>query len=441
MKAQVESISPVKSKLTIQVPPEELAREEEQAFRDLRRTVSIPGFRKGKVPLPVLKRIYGERVRSDVVGRVIEKSYYDALRQEEIIPVADADIQLQDASEQAGVSYTAVVEVRPKVEPRGHKGLGLKKERVSVEETEVAGRLEGLRTQRATFEPAEEGREASMGDMVIMDYEGTLNGEPFEGGKGEGRSLILGSGSLIPGFEEGLVGTKAGEERNLDLRFPDDYRAEELAGRETRFRVAVKELKVRRLPEVDAEFAKEAAGVETVEELRNRIREVIEAEKRSGVERAFRDRVIDTLLEANPFEVPETLVRNQQTYSLDRLRADLGQRGMDPEALGIDRPDVQEVHRRAAERSVRWAFLLRAIAEAEGLTVTDEDVDARVRAIAEADGRPYATVRAFFEEEDRLDSLRSHLLDTKVHEFVVAAATVEEVDAAQEKAGEEALHA
>jgi trigger factor len=433
----MESISPVKRKLTIQVPPEELAREEEQAFKDLRRTVSVPGFRKGKVPLPVLKRLYGDRVHSDVVGRVVEKSYYEALRQEEIVPVSDADIQLQDASTQAGVSYTAVIEIRPKVEPRGYTGLTLKKERVSIEEPEVEARLESLRSQRATFEPAEESRAVETGDMVVMDYEGTVNGETFEGGKGEGRTLIVGSGSLIPGFEEGLVGAKAGEERELDLQFPEDYRAEELAGKEARFRVSVKELKVRRLPEVDDEFAKEAAGVDTVEELRGRVREVIEADKRGSVERAFRDRVIDALLGANPFEVPETLVRNQQTYSLDRLRTDLSQRGMDPEALGIDRPDVQEVHRRAAERSVRWAFLLRAIAEAEGLTVTDEEVEARVRAIAEADGRPYATVRAFFDEDERLDSLRSHLLETKVIEHVVSSGTIEEVDAMEPAEGEE----
>jgi len=429
VKAQVESISPVKRKLTVQVPPEDVAREEDAAFKDLRRTVSVPGFRKGKVPLPVLKRMYGDRVRSDVVGRVIEKSYYDVLRQEDIVPVSDADIQLQEASAEAGVAFTAVVEIRPTVEPRGYQGLTLQKERVSVEETEVEARLDGLRSQRATYEPAEEGRAVESGDMVVMDYQGTLDGEPFEGGDGENRTVIVGSGSLIPGFEEGLQGAIAGEERTLDLTFPEDYRAEDVAGKAAQFRVTVKEVKVRRLPEVDDEFAKEVAGVETVEQLRARIREVAEGEKRNNVERAFRDRVIDTLLAANPFEVPEALVRNQQTFSLDRLRTDLAQRGLDPQALGIDRPEVQEVHRRSAERSVRWAFLLRAIAEKEELTVGDGDVDARIRAIAEADGRPHSVVRSFFEEDDRLESLRSHLLDTKVIEHVVASASVEEVDA------------
>ncbi len=438
MKAHLESISPVKSKLTIEVPPEEVSQEEEALFRDLRRSVAVPGFRKGKAPLHVLKRIYGERIRSDAVGRLIEKTYYDALRQEQIIPVNDADIELQEASPEKGIAYTAVVEVRPKVEVRGYTGLSLKREKVVVDETEVGARLDGLRSQRATFEPAPEGHVLAQGDMVVMDYLGTVEGEPFEGGKGEDRTVILGSGSLIPGFEEGIVGAVAGEERTVDVQFPEDYRAEHLAGKAARFEIKVKEAKIRSLPEVDDEFAKEAAGVDTVDALKARVREVIEAEKRTRAERAFRERVMDALLGANPFEVPESMVRNQQTFSLDRLRRDLTQRGMDPEALGIGRPDVQEVHRRAAERSVRWAFLLRAIAEAESLQVTDADLEARLRAIAEEDGRPYAAVRSFFDEDDRLDTLRSHLLDSKVIDFVVASSTVEEVEGLdQEEARDE----
>jgi len=428
MKAHLESISPVKSKLTIEVPPEEVSQEEDALFRDLRRSAAVPGFRKGKAPLHVLKRMYGERIRSDAVGRLIEKTYYDALRQEKIIPVNDADIELQDASPEKGISYTAVVEVRPKVEARGYTGLRLKREKVVIDETETAARLDGLRAQRATFEPAPEGHVIAQGDMVVMDYVGTVDGEPFEGGKGEDRTVILGSGSLIPGFEEGIVGAVAGEERSIDLTFPEDYRAEHVAGKAARFQITIKDAKIRSLPEVDDDFAKEVAGVESVDALKAKVREAIEAEKRTRAERAFRERVMDALLGANPFEVPESMVRNQQTFSLDRLRRDLTQRGMDPEGLGIDRPDVQEVHRRAAERSVRWAFLLRAIAEAESLQVTDEDLEVRLRAIAEEDGRPYAAVRSFFDEDDRLDTLRSHLLDSKVLDHVVASSTVEEVE-------------
>ncbi|MBE0617768.1 MAG: trigger factor, partial [Proteobacteria bacterium] len=438
MKSHVESISPVKSKLTIEVPPEEVLQEEEVLFRDLRRSAAVPGFRKGKAPVHVLKRLYGDRIRSDAVGRLIEKTYYDALRQEQIIPVNDADIELQEASPEKGISYTAVVEVRPKVQARGYTGLRLKKELAVVDESEVAARLDSLRSQRASFEPAPDGHVLGLGDMVVMDYAGTVEGEPFEGGKGEDRTVILGSGSLISGFEEGIVGAVAGEERTVDVTFPEDYRAENLAGKSARFQVIVKDAKIRHLPDVDDEFAKEVAGVDSLEALKARVREAVEAEKRTRAERAFRERVMDALLGANPFEVPESMVRNQQTFSIERLRRDLTQRGMDPEALGISRPDVQEVHRRAAERSVRWAFLLRAIAEAEALQVTDEDLEARIRAIAEEDGRPYSAVRSFFDEDDRLDTLRSHLLEGKVIDQVVASSSVEEVAGlGQEEANDE----
>lgn len=428
MNANVESISPVKSKLTIEVSPEEISQEEESILRDLRRTATVPGFRKGKAPPHVLKRIYGERVRSDVLGRLIEKTYREALRENKIVPVDDADIQIEEASAEKGISYTAVVEVRPKVKARAYTGLSLKKEKVGVEESEVDTRLEALRSQRATFEPAPEGHAAARGDMVVLDYRGSVGGEPFEGGTGQDRMVVLGSGTLIPGFEEGILGAGTGEERTVDVSFPDDYPNQALAGKPVQFQITVKEAKVRQLPEVDEDFAREVAGVESVDELRARLREAVEAEKRSRAERAFRERVMDTLLDANPFEVPESMVRSQQSFSLDRLRRDLSQRGMDPEALGIDRPDVQEVHRRAAERSVRWAFLLRAIAEAESLEVAEEDVETRIRAIAQEDGRPYAVVRGFFEEDDRIEGLRSHLLDEKVIAHVVASSTVDEVE-------------
>ncbi len=428
MKVQVESISPVKSKLAVEVPGEEVAREQEAAYRDLQRTVSVPGFRKGKAPRHVLQRLYGERVRSDVVGRVIEKAYYEALQSEQIVPVSDADIELQSVTDEGGVAFTAVVEIRPTVEPKGYSGLLLQKERVAVDAPEVEARLEALRSQRATFEPSADGHEVGQGDMVVIDYEGSVDGTPFAGGRGEDRTVIVGSGTLVPGFEEGILGMKAGEERTVTVQFPADYRAEELAGKEAAFRIALKDVKVRKLPELDDDFARDTAGAEGLDDLRAKVRASIEGEKASRVERQLRERTIDSVLDANPFEVPDSMVRSQQEFSLERLRRDLTQRGLDPEALGIERPDVQQFHRRAAERSVRWAFLLRALAAKEGVAVSDEDLDGRLRAIAEADGRPYEAIRAFFEQDDRMDALRSSMLESKVLERVLSTATVEEVE-------------
>lgn len=428
MKAQVESISPVKRKLTIQIPAQDVSREEQALLRELRARTTVPGFRKGKAPPEVIRRRYGDRIRSDVLERLVGTTLQDAVRQENLVPVSDPDIELQDYSPDTGIHYTVVMEVRPQVKPRGYTGLHLKKEKVAVADTEVEARIEALRAQHTTFEPGPEGHTLSRGDMAVLDYQGTVGGEPFEGGQARDRTIVLGSGAVLPGFEDGLLGAAAGEEREIDVAFPPDYPVAALAGRTARFEVSIKDVKIARLPEVDEDFAKEVAGVATAEELRERVREVIASDKRRRAEEAFRSRVIDALLEANPFEVPETLVRNQQAFSLDRMRRDLSSRGMDPTALGIGRAEVQEAHRRAAEYTVRWAFLLRAIAEAEGLDVTDEEVEERIRAIAEADGRPYAAVRKFFEEGDRLETLRSHLLDGKVVAHVVAASTVDEVE-------------
>lgn len=427
MKAQAESISPVKTRLAVEVSPEEVSQEEEAAFRELRRTATVPGFRKGKAPVATLKRLYGGRVRSDVITRLIEKSYYEALRQENIVPVSDADIQLSSGADDGGIAFTAVVETRPQVEPRGYDALVLTKERVEVSEVEVSARLEALRRERATYEPAPEGHVAANDDLVVIDYEGAIDGVPFEGGQGENRSIILGSGMFVPGFEDGLLGARPGDEPTVEVTFPEDYRAEELAGKAAKFSVRLKEVKVRQLPELDADLAREVADVESVEELTAKIREAIEAEKNSQAERGFRERTIDALLEANPFEVPESMVQRQQTHSLERLRSDLAQRGLDPEALGLDGDKLQESHRRAAERSVRWAFLLRAIADAEGIEVTDDDVEERIRTIAEADGRPVSVIRSFFDEEERRDGLRSSILERRVLDRVTESATVTEV--------------
>ncbi len=429
MKVQLEAISPVKTRLVVEVPPEEIAREEGAALGELQRTAAVRGFRKGKTPLSVIRRLYGERVRADIVGRVVEKTYIQALRDHQVQVVSDAEIEIQSESAEAGLSYTAVVDVRPQVEPRDPRGLAFQKERVRVEEPEVEARLEAVRHQRATYAPAPADHPVAVGDMVTIDFEGAVGGVPFPGGKGTDRTLTIGSGMFIPGFEEGLLGASAGETRTVEVTFPEDYRATELAGKGAAFRIDVKEVKVRQLPEVDADFAHEVAGVDTVEALRERIRGALEAEQGQRAEQRFREAVIDVLLAQNPFEVPESMVRSQQAYGVERMRREIRQRGLDPEAMGLDRPEIQEGHWRAAERAVRWAFLMRALAESQGVEVTEADVEARLAAIAEADGRDLSAIRAFFAVDDRLESLKSSLLEQKVLDAVVAVSTVTEIDA------------
>lgn len=438
MKAQIETISPVKTKLTVEIPPEEVASEEQAAYQELRRTANLPGFRKGKAPLAALKRAHGGRVRADVISRLIQKTYIAALRENDVFPVNDADIQLQSAGDDDTIAYTAVVEVRPKVEATAFRGLTLKKPRITVEEMAVDERLEKLRSERASFDLAGDGYAAADGDMVVIDYEGFVDGEAFGGGKGEDRPLVLGSGTFIPGFEEALLGSKAGEDHTVEVAFPEDYRAEELAGKDATFKVQVKEIKTRTLPDLDDEFAKEVGQADDLEALRDQIREGLRKEQESEAERLFRQSTIDALLAVHPFEVPESMVADQEAHSTERLRNDLMGRGMDPQMLGLDKPEFRAMQRKGAERAVRWAFLMQAIADAEQIEVTDADVDERIETIAREDGRPVSVIRGFFEQGNQLDALRNSMLERRILDRVAELGTVEETDAGGEHGEAEA---
>lgn len=429
MKAQVEALTPVRTKLTVEIPPERMQQEVQAHLDQYRRHAAIPGFRKGKAPESAVRRMFGDRAKADALSEIIRTSYGEALREHDVHPVNDADIEVDDDMSDGGLRFTATVEVRPTVVPTGYTGLSLKKERIVEDAGAAQARLEALREQHATFAPAEEGYQAANGDLVVIDFTGRIGDTPFEGGAATGHSLLLGSGRMIPGFEEGIVGAASGEERTIDVTFPAEYRAEELAGKAVQFDIKVHEVKRRALPELNDDFARQAADLETFDELKARIAEVVASEQQNRIEREFRAKMTDLLLEANPFEVPPSLVERQKEHSKQRMAEDLTRRGMDPAAMGFDTPEFDAHATQAAVRSVRWAFLLDAIATQEKVTVTEADVAERIREIAAADGRPESVIRAFFEREDHMDSLRRSLEEKKTIDAILATATVEEVDA------------
>ncbi len=431
MKVQMEKVTPVKTKLTVTVEAAEFKREIKSALNKIRATVSIPGFRKGKAPMATVEKMYGDRARADAISEAIRKTYSQALDNNEIIPVCDADIEIQEVPDDGTVVYTAVVEVRPEVTATGYTGLELKREKVEIDATQIEVRIEELRKRAATFEPAEDDYAAVSGDMVVMNFVGKVDGELFEGGTAEDYPLVLGDGRMIPGFEDGIMGIKPNEERTIKVDFPDEYPAKDLAGKAASFEITSKEVKKRVLPEADDDFAMQATGVETLAELRKNLEEMLEAEQKNRIQSEFRNKLIDTLLAANPFEVPESLITRQKEHTTQRMTQDMVSRGMDPSSAGLESPEFAEEATRAAERSIRWAFLADALARAENIEITDEDIDARITEIANADGRPYTEIRKFFETEEHLDSLRSSLREQRTMDAVLATAKIEEVDAEQ----------
>jgi trigger factor len=429
MKAQAESINPVKTKITIEVDADDFNKQLKTELQKIRQQAAIRGFRKGKAPIETVERLYGDQARSEVVGNLIQSTYVQALRDQDVHPVNEGDIEVQKMNDDGSFTYTAVVEVRPTVTPTGYEGLALKREKVEVSDLDLEGRLEQIRQQSASFEPAEEGYAAQDGDMTVIDFIGRIDGEEFEGGKAEGHTLQIGSGRMIPGFEEGVIGAKAGETVEVKVTFPDEYAAADLAGKDAAFEVKVTEIKQSVLPEIDDDFAQNVAQMDDLEALKSYVRDSLVKEQEARVARDFRAKLVDMLLDANPFEVPDCLVAQQQESATQRMKAEFQQRGMDLDKLQMDDPKFAEQAHASATRAVRWAFLVDAIAEAHSVQVTDEDIQARIQEIADADGRPVEMVRGFFERDDNIDSLRSRLREDMTIDKITEKATIEDVDA------------
>ncbi|MDP8943918.1 MAG: trigger factor [Actinomycetota bacterium] len=377
-------------RIEVEVGPEAVEREVERAARTLAGELKVPGFRKGKVPPPVvLQRVGREAVLDEAVRRALPDWYQEAIGEAGVVTVGDPKLDLDDLPERgAPLEFSIEVGVRPRAQLGPYDDLEVARREPQVAEEDVEREIDRLRESVASLEAVD--RPAGRGDFLVLDYVGTLDGEPFEGGEARGQLLELGSGRLIEGFEQQLQGASAGEEREVRVTFPDDYRAEHLAGREAVFRVTVKEVKEKRLPEPDDDFAVEAGGLETLEELRADIRRRLEEAQARQIDVEFREAAVDAAAEAATIDVPKALVHAKAHemwgQTVRRLRA----QGVDPEQFlqvsGKTEHDVIEEGEPEAERLLRRESVLAAIVEAEGIEVSDDELLESLRRAATAGG-------------------------------------------------------
>ncbi len=364
MDVKVEDISSIRKKLSFEVGAEKVDSEIEKAYRKIAKSAKIKGFRAGKVPRPVLEQYYAPQMEEQVLGRLINESYFNALSEHGIPAVSDPEI-VESSSLEKGkpFSYEAQVEVKPTVEARDYQGLSLKKEKFEPDSAVVDSRLEEMRANRAQMEVS--AREAAAeGDFVTIDFEGFVDGEPFEGGKAEGYVLELGSGSFIPGFEEQLAGMKRGEEKEVSVSFPEEYGNKELAGKPAVFRVTLQEIKEKVLPALDDEFAK-GFGLESLEELRSHIEEDYLQKEKNRVEGDLRERLVNALVERNPVEVPDAMVESQLDFMLKNVRNRFQSQGMSLEMLGMTEESFRQMYRQTAVRQVQGSLVLEAVGRQE----------------------------------------------------------------------------
>jgi trigger factor len=441
VKTNITELPDSRVRVDVEVPTDALERELKSAAADLGREMRVPGFRSGKVPPEVVLRQVGrEAVLDEAVRRGLPGWYEQALAEAGIQTVGDPQVDLSDLPEKgAPLAFTIEIGVVPPARLGDYKGIEVGRREPKVDDQEVHAELERLRESHASLETVE--RAAGEGDYVVMDYVGSLDGEPFEGGDGRGQVVELGSGRLIPGFEDQLVGASAGEERTVELTFPDDYPAEQLAGQEASFAVEVKEVKEKRLPELDDDFAVEAGGFDSLDELRAEIESRIAHAEERAIEAEFREAAVDAVVAQAKVEVPHELVHSKSHEMWHRTARRLAAQGINPEQYlamtGKSEEELVVESEPEAETALKREAVLAAIVEAEGIEVSDEEIEQALRASAPPDASDKQLKRALkrARSQGAEEALREDIAMRKAVDLVVENAKPIEAEraAAREK--------
>ncbi len=419
MQVTVESGEGLTRRLQVTLPAEKVDEVVNAKLKEAARTIRMDGFRPGKVPVRVVRQRFGAQIRQEAYGELIESSFYEAVTQEKLDPVSEPSIELKEEAEDGGLVYTASFEVMPEVTLADLSDLRIKRPRAEVTDADVDAMIQKLREQRTEW--VEVDREARDGDRLTIDFKGYIDDEPFEGGSAEGVNLVLGSGTLIPGFEEGLVGAKAGDERTLELKFPDDYGVEDLAGKPARFEVKVNTVTEPKLPEVDEEFIR-SLGVEdgTEESLRAEVRENMERELKQKLKARTKDQVMDALLEKHDVTAPAAVVRREAESLKERTQEDMIRAG---QQSSVDLP--ASIFEPQAERRVKLGLIVNEIIRANDMKVDQARVDEAIADQAATFEEPDEIIQWYKDNPEARRAVENVVLEDQVVDWVLEQAQVE----------------
>ena len=419
--------------LTIQVEAEVFEAAVQAAYLKNRKSINVPGFRKGKATRKVIESMFGTGVfYEDAINECYPEAYDAAVAEQGLDVVGYPQTEIVEVGPQ-GLTFKAVVPVRPEVKLGEYKGLTATKDAAKVTEKDIDNEMKTF-VERATRLVSVE-REAKMGDTTVIDFEGFDNGTAFEGGKGENYELKLGSGSFVPGFEEQIVGLKAGEEKDIDITFPEDYHAD-LAGKAVVFHIKVNEVKEAQEPVVDDEFAKDVSEFETLKEFRADLGKKIEEKRASQAEMDFKSQVMEQVIGNMECEVPDGMIEVEIDRMLEQQAMQLQQYGISMEQyqqmMGVNEAMVRDSARPDALKSIQLRLALGAIAQAEGIEVTEEDLEAEFKKLAEQYQIEIEKVKAAIAAED----LKNDLMMQKAQDLVIAAAKAKKKTTRKKKTDE-----
>jgi len=421
---KIEEISPVKKKISFEIPWEEVKKELDAAYRTVGKKARVKGFRPGKTPRHILETYYKQDAEGEAVSSLVQRSFEEAITANSLQPVSRPQIEQNGIETEKSFTYSATVELEPVVDPQGYSGLELQKEEASLTDKDVDARLEELRNMYSSLKDVEGDRPVQIGDFLLIDFEGKLGGETRKELTETGFRIEVGSRRLVPGFEEALVGLRKGESKEFTVKFPDDYHVKEFAGNDITFNVTIQDAKIKVLPELDENFVKNFNKYDNLEALKTDLRKSLEEEKSHAVKAKLQKAIHDKLLEKNSFEVPEAYVERQIFNMMIEYQRRMVMNGMDPDSAADVAAKLHDQFRDEAARMVRIGILLQRIAEKESLAVDDREIDDRIRETATRYGRDFESMKLSYEKDNLIDRLRDQLLEEKTLAFIESRANI-----------------
>ncbi|AFH65076.1 trigger factor [Paenibacillus mucilaginosus] len=423
MKASWEKIEKNVGVLDIEVEAEQVAAALDKAFKKVVQKVNVPGFRKGKVPRAIFESKFGvESLYQDALDFIVPDAYVAAVNETGIEPVDRPEVDVEQFAKGQTLKFKAKVVVKPEVELGEYKGLELESVSSEVSAEEVQEELQKMQNRHAELVPVEEGA-AQNGDVVVIDFEGFVDGVAFEGGKAERYSLELGSGSFIPGFEEQVVGLEKGGEKDITVTFPENYHSEELKGKEAVFKIVLHDIKRKNLPELDDEFAKDVSEFETLDEYKADLQKKLQERKENEVKSKKEADAVEKVAASAQVDIPEVMINDETEQMLKEFENRLRTQGMNIDMYyqftGQSAEDLKGQMRGDAEKRVRNNLVLEAIAKKEGIEVTEEEINAEFENLAGMYGRSAAEIRSIFTSNGNLSTLLADIITRKTVAFLV----------------------
>ena len=419
---KVEEISPVKKKLSFDIPWPDVKKELDMVYHNVGKSAKIKGFRQGRIPREVLEVYYKERAEGEVISNLLSKFYREAIEEKGIFPLTQPYIEQEGMEQNKNFVFTATVEVEPVIEPKNYTSLELEREELEVTEKDVEEKLQQIRQMFGTLEEVGDDRGVVEGDFITLDFEGTVDGEALKELKAEDHLLEVGSKEFLPGFEEQLIGTKRGEAKQIQLKFPDDYRIKHIAGKEVVFSVNLKNIKVKKLPEMDENFIRNFDKFASLEELKEDVRKSLAEENNVKSDLAVKELIVSKLLKANEFEVPSSFVERQIFYMMADTQQRMVLSGMGREEATEFSLRFRDHFREEATKIVKSGLLVRSIAQKESIAVDEKEAEDYLRDMSREHAQEHEPLRESLEKNGKIDYkmvyIKDEILHKKVFDFI-----------------------